>query len=135
MPETRSLKCPNCGAPVDVPLGEVEHYCDYCASRLRLLPGEEEMEVVRTREEMKHRERVAAQQQILRNQMHQEEMDRWRRTAGRVAVSALPLVGEAAGKAMFRAAMNRGAGCLGCGCVGAVGVVLAVLTLLVNLLR
>jgi len=135
MPETRSLKCPNCAAPIDVPLGEVEHYCAYCASHLRLLPGEEEMEVVRTREEMKHRERISAQQQILRNQMHHEEMDRWRQTAGRVVVSALPLVGEAAGKAMFRAAMTRGGGCLGCGCLGAAGVVLAALALLGGFLR
>ena len=135
MPETRSLKCPNCAAPVDVPLGEVEHYCAYCASRLRLLPGEQEMEVVRTREEMKHRERVVAQQQILRNQMHHEEMDRWRRTAGQVAVSALPLVGEVAGKAMFRSAMARGGGCLGCGCLGAVVAVLAALALLGSLVR
>ncbi len=132
--ETRSLKCPNCAAPIAVPLGEVEHVCSYCGSALRLLPGEQEMEVVRRREEMRHRERVAAQQQVLRQQMHHEEMDRWRRTAGQVAVSALPLVGEAAGKAMFRAAVARGSGCLGCGCLGAIAALLATLALVGGLL-
>lgn len=133
--ETRSLHCPNCSAPIAVPLGEVEHCCEYCGSRLRLLPGEQEMAVVRTREEMKHRERVAAQQQVLRQQMQQEEMDRWRRVAGNVAVSALPLVGEAAGKAVFRAAVARGSGCAGCGCLALLGALLAAGALLTGLLR
>jgi len=118
--------CPNCGAPLDVPLGETEVACEYCSSLVRFVPGAEELEVVRTREEMKYRERVAVQKQILRNQLHREEMDRWRQTAAKVAISVLPLVGEAAGKALFRSAVRRGGGCFGSGCLGLV-LVLAVL--------
>ena len=82
--ETRSLGCPNCGAPLDVPIGEVEALCDYCRSKLRFVPEENELEVVRTREEMKHRERVAVEKQILRNELEHEEMDRWRETASNI---------------------------------------------------
>jgi len=48
--KTVSLGCPNCSAPLSVPLGEVETGCEFCGSELRLLPGEQELEVVRTRE-------------------------------------------------------------------------------------
>jgi len=116
--ETRSLKCPNCAAPVDVEIGEVEAPCEYCGSMLRFIPDAEELEVVRTREEMKYRERVAVQKAILRKKLDQEEMDRWRQTAAKVAISAMPVVGEAAGKAMFGSALRRGGGCFGCGCLG-----------------
>jgi hypothetical protein len=133
--DTRSLHCPNCSAPIAVPLGEVEHACAYCGSQLRLLPSGEEMEVVRTREEMKVRERVAVQQQVLRNQMQQEEMDRWRQVAGRVAIASLPVVGRAAGNALFRAAVTRGGGCAGCGCVCLLAAVVAAAALLSGLLR
>jgi hypothetical protein len=133
--DTRSLHCPNCSAPIDVPLGETEHLCEYCGSHLRLLPSGEEMEVVRTREEMKYRERVAVQQQILRNRMEQEEMDRWRQLAGRVAISALPVVGQAAGRALFRAAATRGGGCTGCGCLSVLGAVVVAAALLGGLLH
>ena len=80
-PEAASHHCPNCSAPVTVPLGEVEVVCDYCDSQLRFIPEAEELEVVRTREEMKYRERVAVEKQILRNRLHHEEMNRWRETA------------------------------------------------------
>ena len=83
--ETRTFGCPNCGAPLDVPLGEVEALCEYCRSKLRFIPEENELEVVRTREEMKHRERIAVEKQILRNKLEHEEMDRWRETASKVA--------------------------------------------------
>jgi hypothetical protein len=43
---THHLGCRNCcGAPLDVPLGEVEALCEYCRSRLRFLPEENELEV------------------------------------------------------------------------------------------
>jgi DNA-directed RNA polymerase subunit RPC12/RpoP len=108
-----SVRCPNCSAPLDVPLGEVEILCPYCASKLRFLPGREELEVVRTREEMKYRERVAVRKTLLEQQLRVEEAERWRRTAARVAIAALPVVGEAAGRGLFRAALGRGGGC-GC---------------------
>ena len=117
MMETRSFHCPNCSAPVAVSLGEVEAVCDYCSSMLRFVPDEDEMEVVRTREEMKYRERVAVQKAALRKQLEQEELARWRETAGKVAIAALPVVGDVAGKALFGAAVRRGGGCLGCGCI------------------
>ncbi|MCP4897745.1 MAG: hypothetical protein GY906_12300 [bacterium] len=122
MVETKTFGCSNCGAPLQVPLGEVEVFCEYCASQLRFIPGAEELEVVKTREEMKYRERVAVQKAAMRNRLQQEEMDRWRETAGKVAINALPLVGGAAGRAMFNAALTKGSGCIGCGCL----VVLAV---------
>ena len=110
--------CPNCSAPVHVPLGEVEAICEYCGSHLRFIPDQQEMEVVHKREEMKYRERVTMQKALLKKQMDQEEMERWRRMAGRVALQALPVVGDAAGRALFRAALGgrrrrRG----GCGCL------------------
>ena len=52
----------------------------------------EEMEVVRTREEMKYKERVAVQKEILRKRLEADEADKWRETAGKVAIAALPLV-------------------------------------------
>ena len=117
MVEFRSVHCPNCSAPLKVPLGETETLCDYCASHLRFVPGEEEMEVVRTREEMKYRERVAVRKAAMRQELEREEAERWRQLAGKVAIAAVPVLGDAAGKAVFRAAIQRGGGCLGCGCV------------------
>lgn len=116
--DTDHLGCPNCGAPLDVPLGEVEAVCEYCRSKLRFMPEDNELEVVRTREEMKHRERVEVEKQILRNRLEQEEMDRWRETAAKVAIAAVPIVGRTAGRAAFNAAAARGGGCGGCGCLG-----------------
>ena len=129
MPAPKSLRCPNCSAPLDVPLGEVEVLCPYCASRLRFLPAQEELQVVRTREEMKYRERVAVRRALLAKQLQQEEAERWRQTAARVAIAALPVVGEAAGRTLFRAALGR-AGGAGCVCftaalLGALGVLAA----------
>ena len=118
MPEVRSVKCPNCSAPMTVPLGETEMDCDYCDSRIRFLPGSDEMEVVRTREELKTRERVALAQTRMRHQLEQEEAERWRQTAAKVAIAALPVIGRTAGRAVFDAALRRGGGgCLGCGCL------------------
>jgi hypothetical protein len=127
--ETLTRGCPNCGAPVSVPLGEVETVCEFCGSQLRFLPDATEMEVVRTREEMRYRERVAVHKEHLRKKLRQEELARWRQMAGRVAVSAMPVVGDAAGRALFRAAVARGSGA-GCGCLGvlvALGGLLALL--------
>jgi uncharacterized Zn finger protein (UPF0148 family) len=118
--ESVSHHCPNCAAPLELPLGEVEALCSYCGSRLRFVPEAEELEVVRTREEMKHRERVAVQKQILRNRLEQEEMDRWRETAAKVAIAALPVVGDVAGRAMFGSIVSRGGGCVGCGCLAVI---------------
>jgi len=124
MAETISYDCPNCSAPVTLPLGEVE-------TVLRFLPDEREMEVVRTREEMKRRERVAIQKAMLKKQLDQEEMARWRNTAARVAIAALPVVGDVAGRAMFRSAVHRGGGgCAGCGCLGLAAALLAALAAL-----
>jgi uncharacterized Zn finger protein (UPF0148 family) len=116
--EHQHFGCPNCGAPLNVPFGEFEAVCEYCRSRLRFLPEEKELEVVRTREEMKHRERMEVEKQILRNRLEQEEMDRWRETAAKVAIAAVPIVGRTAGRAAFNAAAARGGGCGGCGCLG-----------------
>ena len=128
--EGDSLHCPNCAAPVELPLGEVEAFCDYCASQLRFIPGAEELEVVRTREEMKYRERVAVQKQILRNRLEQEEMDRWRQTAARVAIAAVPIVGRTASRAAFDSALRHGGGCTGCGCLGLIGLVAGLIALI-----
>ena len=103
--------CPNCSAPVKVPLGEVETGCEYCGSRLKFLPGESELAVVRTREDMKRRERVDIQRLILQQKMQQEELARWRETAGKVAIAVLPLVGRHVARGMVSAAMGR-RGCL-----------------------
>jgi uncharacterized Zn finger protein (UPF0148 family) len=124
--ETHHLGCPNCGAPLDVPLGEVEALCEYCRSKLRFVPEENELEVVRTREEMKHRERIAVEKQLLRNQLEKQEMDRWRETASRVAIAALPIVGRTAGRAAFNAAAGSGGGgCGGCGCLALIAALIA----------
>jgi uncharacterized Zn finger protein (UPF0148 family) len=124
--ETRQLGCPNCGAPLNVPLGEVEALCEYCRSKLRFIPEENELEVVRTREEMKHRERIAVEKQILRNKLEQEEMDRWRETASKVAIAALPIVGRTAARAAFnQAAASSGGGCGGCGCLALIAAAIA----------
>lgn len=122
MAEATTVKCPNCAAPVTLAVGEVEAECAYCGSLLRCLPDAREMEVVRTRAEMKVRERVAKHQAELRKQLDQEEMEAWRRTAAKVAVAALPMVGTAAGRAIFQRTLGRGSGCLGCGCVVTIGV-------------
>jgi DNA-directed RNA polymerase subunit RPC12/RpoP len=128
--EARTYDCPNCSAPARVPLGEVETVCEYCGSHLRFLPDEREMEVVRTREEMKRRERVAVHKAMLRKQLEQEELARWRETAGKVAIAALPIVGDVAGRALFRSAIHRGGGCAGCGCIVLVAVGLALVSAL-----
>jgi hypothetical protein len=114
-----------------VDLGEIEAPCEYCGSELRIVPEAEELEVIRTREEMKYRERVAVQKAILRKKLEQEELDRWRQAAAKVAISAMPVVGEAAGKALFRGAVRRGGGCAGCGCLGLIaGLIALVLAVL-----
>jgi hypothetical protein len=118
--ETLSLHCPNCSAPLDVAIGEVEEICSYCGSRLRF------------REEMKYKERVAVQKEVLRKKVEQEEMDRWRQTASKVAIAAMPVVGDVAGRALFGAAVSRGGGCIGCGCVGVLVVVGTVVALLLG---
>ena len=123
MVQATSHHCPNCSAPVVVPLGEIEIYCEYCDSQLRFIPDAEELEVVKTREEMKHRERVAVEQQILRNKLHREEMDRWRETA----IASVPIVGRTAGRVLFGAALRKGSGC---GCLAVLGAMLAALALL-----
>jgi hypothetical protein len=117
MAEVRSVKCPNCSAPMAVPLGECEMLCDFCDSLVRFLPGSGEMEVVRTREEMKSRERVALAQERMRQQLEAEEAARWRQTAANVAIAALPILGRTAGSAIFDAVLGNRRGCLGCGCV------------------
>ena len=122
MPEATSHHCPNCSAPVEVPLGEVEVFCEYCDSQLKFIPDAEELEVVRTREEMKYRERVAVEKQILKNKLHREEMDRWRETAAKVAIASVPIVGRSAGRALFGAALRKGGGC-GFGCVAVIAAI------------
>jgi uncharacterized Zn finger protein (UPF0148 family) len=114
--DTRIIHCPNCSAPLSVPLGETETLCPFCGSRLRLIPDREELEIVRTREEMKRRERVDVQRLILEKRLQEEEAERWRQTAARVAIASLPVIGDVAGRALFSAAMRR-EGCLGCGCL------------------
>ena len=116
--EVHSHHCANCSAPLEVELGQVEVFCDYCDSHLKVIPGEDELAVVKTREEMKYRERVAVQKAILRQQLEREEAERWRQTAAKVAIAALPIVGRSAGRGLFNAALRRGGGCLGCGCLG-----------------
>ena len=116
MAEARSVKCPNCSAPMVVPLGETEMYCEFCDSLVRFLPGSEELQVVRTREEMKSRERVSLAQTRMRQQLEQEEAERWRQVAARVAIASLPVIGRSAGRAFFETALGRRGGCVGCGC-------------------
>jgi len=129
-----SSHCPNCAAPLDVEVGQVEVFCEYCASQLRFVPGSEELEVVRTREEMKYRERVAVQKAILRKKLDQEEAERWRQMAGRVAIAALPVVGQAAGRAMFGAAVRRSGGGCAFGCLGLLAALAAALAALLGVL-
>lgn len=114
--ETRPAHCPNCSAPLDLPLGETEASCAFCGSRLRWVPSTEELEVVRTREEMKYRERVAVQQELLRKRLKQEEASRWREAAAKVAIAAAPAVGSAAARTAVRVILGRAAG-VGCGCL------------------
>ncbi len=113
--ETRH--CPNCSAPVEIPVGETKAVCHFCESRLRFLPEAGEMEVVRTREEMKYRERVAVRQIVLQQQLQKEEAEAWRRTAAQVAISAAPLLGAAVARGVFHLALGRRPGCIGCGCL------------------
>ena len=123
--EPHHLGCPNCGAPLDVPIGDVEALCEYCASSLRFIPEDNELEVVKTREEMKRRERVDVEKEILKRKFDQEEMDRWRQTAAKVAIAAVPIVGRTAGRAAFNAAAGKGGGCGGCGCLGLIAALIA----------
>jgi uncharacterized Zn finger protein (UPF0148 family) len=122
--------CPNCSAPLELELGQVEVLCEFCDSQLRLIPGKEELAVVRTREEMKRRERVAVQKEILRQKLEREETERWRQTAAKVAIAAVPVVGRAAGRGLFNAALDRGRGCLGCGCLALLALAAGVLAVL-----
>ncbi len=115
--DAKELHCPNCSAPLKVPPGEVDVLCDFCESRLTFIPSTQEMEVVRTREDMKRKERVEVQRLQLQKQLQQEETERWRQAAAQVAISTLPVVGTAVGRGLFRAALGRGRGCLGCGCL------------------
>jgi len=104
--------------------GEVEVDCDYCDSRVRLLPGSDEMEVVRTREELKSRERVTLEQERLRRQV-----SRRRPSAGARPPRAWPLprcpCWAAARVAPRRRALRRPGGCLGCGCLLPLALLLA----------
>lgn len=105
--------------------------CEYCGSHIRFLPDEREMEVVKTREEMKRKERVDIQKAMLHKQLEQEELAAWRNTAAKVAVAALPVVGDVAGRALFRSAVKKGGGgCSGCGCAAVIILALAVFGLL-----
>jgi uncharacterized Zn finger protein (UPF0148 family) len=128
--EIRGHHCSNCSAPLEVELGQVEVFCDFCDSWLRILPGESELAVIRTREEMKYRERVAVQKAILRQKLEREEAERWRQTAAKVAIAAVPLVGRAAGRGLFNAALARGGGCLTCGCLAFLAIPLLLLAVL-----
>ena len=122
--------CSNCSAPLEVALGQVEVLCEFCDSRLRIIPGQDELAVIRTREEMKYRERVAVQKAILRQKLEREEAERWRQTAAKVAIAAVPIVGRAAGRGLFNAALARGGGCFGCGCLALLMAALGVLAVL-----
>lgn len=131
----KTYGCPRCAAPLEVPLGEVEVGCAYCGSRLKFVPEREELEVVRVREEMKAKERVAVQQLALKNRLQAEEAERWRQLAGKVAIAAVPVLGRSAGSTMFNLVWERTAGCLGCGCLVAlafVGMLAAVIWGLAN---
>lgn len=114
-PDTRH--CPNCSAPLNLRIGETEVVCGYCESRLKVVPGATELEVVRTREEMKYRERVAVRQLVMRRELERDEAAAWRRTAAQVAISAAPAVGGAVARAAFRAALGRPGCGPGCGCL------------------
>lgn len=133
MPEVQAHHCANCSAPLEVELGQVEVFCEYCDSELKIIPGQEELAVVRTREEMKYRERVAVQKAILRQKLEREEADKWRQTAAKVAIHALPIVGRSAGRGLFNAALRRGGGCFSCGCLALLGLLAAAVSLLLGL--
>ena len=126
----QSHHCANCSAPLDIELGQVEVFCEFCDSELKIIPGQDELAVVRTREEMKYRERVAVQKAILRQKLEREEAERWRQAAAKVAIAALPIVGRSAGRGLFNAALARGGGCLSCGCLVLLALALPLLTLL-----
>jgi len=129
--EKQAHHCPNCSAPLSLEPGQVEVLCEFCESRLKFIPGEEELEVFRKREEMKYRERVAVRKLVLEKELQKEEGERWRQTAAKVAITALPVVGSAMGRQLFNAALGRRSGCLGCGClIFAAGAVLLLLGLL-----
>lgn len=131
MSEAIATGCPNCSAPTTIPVGDVETVCEYCGSHLRFLPDAREMEVVRTREDMKRRERIAIQKAFLEKQLRQEELAQWRSTAASVAVKALPVVGDVAGRALFRSAIHKGGGgCSGCGCLGLIALLIGILAVL-----
>jgi len=116
--DTKNLHCPNCSAPLKVPPGEVDVLCAFCESRLTFVPSTQEMEVVRTREEMKRKERVEVQRLQFQKELSQEENAKWRQTAAQVAISALPIVGTAVGRGLFGAILGRHRfGCVGCGCL------------------
>jgi uncharacterized Zn finger protein (UPF0148 family) len=128
----QSHHCANCSAPLEVELGQVEVFCEFCDSELKIVPGEDELAVVRTREEMKYRERVAVQKAILRQKLDSEDAERWRQTAAKVAIAALPIVGRSAGRGLFNAALARGGGCFGCGCLALLAAVLSLLAVLLG---
>lgn len=130
--EVHSHHCANCSAPLEVELGQVEVFCDYCDSHLKVIPGQDELELVKTREEMKYRERVAVQKAILRQQLEREEAERWRQTAANVAIAAMPMVGRAAGRGLFNAALRSGSGCLSCGCLSLLVLLMVALGLLLG---
>jgi len=113
--DERTLHCPNCSAPLTIPLGETEHICEFCESQLRFIPKDNELEVVKTREEMKYKERVANRKIAMEKQLKQEEAEKWRRTTTKIAIAAMPYVGNSVGRALFRSVL-RGRGC-GCGCL------------------
>jgi hypothetical protein len=129
--ETRTIHCPNCSAPLAVPLGETETLCSFCVSRLRFIPEQGELEVVRTREEMKRQERVEVQRIILQKQLEAQETERWRQVAARVAIASLPVVGDVAGRALFGAVFSS-EGCLGCGCLPVLGILGVLVTILLR---
>ena len=91
------------------------------------VPGEAELAVIRTREEMGYRERVAVQKAILRQKLEREEAERWRQTAAKVAIAAVPIVGRAAGRGLFNAALRLRGGCVGSGCLALFVLLLAAL--------
>ena len=124
--EEKNIHCPNCSAPISAPVGEVELICEFCESKLKFIPDTSEMEVVKTREEMKYKERVEVRKLVLQKQLQQEEAEAWRKTAADVALKALPIVGTSVGRGLFRAALGRSAGCLGCGCLVPVAVVVMI---------
>lgn len=127
--DKRTRHCPNCGAPIAIEIGETDFVCQFCASKLHFIPSREELTVVKKREEMKYRERVATRKLAMEKQLRQEEAEKWRQTAAKVAVAALPLVGDTAGRALFNSILKRGSGCIGCGCIVIILVIAAAVVL------